>query len=73
LPEDDVRRVWAMGLESVDIGRQRVERHGIDCDLTFGYLTAANKPRHLDALRRWRDAAATRFGYRGYDIVEPAD
>ncbi|WP_342706187.1 FAD-binding oxidoreductase [Burkholderia arboris] len=73
LPEDDVRRVWAMGLESVDIVRQRVERHGIDCDLSGGYLTAANKPRHLDALRRWRDAAAARFGYRGYDIVERAD
>ncbi|MEK2606479.1 FAD-binding oxidoreductase [Burkholderia arboris] len=73
LPEDDVRRVWAMGLESVDIVRQRVERLGIDCDLSGGYLTAANKPRHLDALRRWRDAAAARFGYRGYDIVERAD
>ncbi|VWC61159.1 FAD-dependent oxidoreductase [Burkholderia lata] len=73
LPEDDVRRVWAMGLESVEIVRQRVERYGIDCDLTSGYLTAANKPRHLDALRVWRDTAASRFGYRGYEFVERAD
>ncbi|MDN7907842.1 FAD-binding oxidoreductase [Burkholderia diffusa] len=73
LPDDDVRHVWAMGLESVDIVRQRVERHDIDCDLTFGYLIAANKPRHLDALRKWRDTAARRFDYRGYEIVERAD
>ncbi|CAG9261870.1 gamma-glutamylputrescine oxidase [Burkholderia diffusa] len=73
LPEADVRKIWAMGLESVDIVRRRVERHGIDCDLTFGYLTVANKRRHVDALRKWRDAAASRFGYRGYDIVERAD
>ncbi|KWE60682.1 FAD-binding oxidoreductase [Burkholderia sp. MSMB2157WGS] len=73
LPEDDVRRVWAMGLESVDIVTQRVERHRIDCDLRFGYLTAANKPRHLDALRARRDIAAKRFGYHGYDVVERAD
>jgi gamma-glutamylputrescine oxidase len=62
-----------MGLESVDLVRQRVERHGIDCDLTLGYLTAANKKRHIDALRKWRDTAASRFGYRGYEIVERAD
>lgn len=73
LPDDDVRQIWAMGLESVDLVRQRVARHGIDCDLTIGYLTAANKRRHIDALRKWRDTAASRFGYRGYDIVERAD
>ncbi|RQS67507.1 FAD-binding oxidoreductase [Burkholderia sp. Bp8963] len=73
MPEEDVRRVWAMGLESVDIVRERVATHGIDCDLTFGYLTAANKPRHVDALRAWRDTAASRFGYRGYEYVEHQD
>ncbi|WP_396333553.1 NAD(P)/FAD-dependent oxidoreductase [Burkholderia anthina] len=73
LPDDDVQRIWAMGLESVELVRQRVERHAIDCDLTFGYLTVANKPRHLDGMRKWRDTAASRFGYRGYELVERAD
>ncbi|MGU7784730.1 NAD(P)/FAD-dependent oxidoreductase [Burkholderia sp. PU8-34] len=73
MPEEDVRRVWAMGIESVDIVRQRVEKHRIDCDLTFGYLTAANKPRHVDALRAWRDTAVSRFGYRAYDYIERGD
>jgi len=70
MPEEDVQRVWAMGLESIEIVKERVEKHGIDCNLTFGYLSAANKPRHVDALRAWRDAAESRFGYREYRFVE---
>jgi gamma-glutamylputrescine oxidase len=73
LPEEDVRRIWDMGLESVRIVREQIEQHGIDCDLTFGYLTVANKARHADALQAWRDEAAARFGYRAYRYVEAAD
>ncbi|WP_179400724.1 NAD(P)/FAD-dependent oxidoreductase [Burkholderia guangdongensis] len=73
MPEEDVRRVWSMGLESIEIVKARVDRHRIECDLTFGYLTAANKPRHVDALRAWRDAAASRFGYREYEYVARDD
>ena len=32
-----------------DIVRQRVEKYSIQCDLKFGYLSVADKPRHL----RW--------------------
>ena len=70
MPEEDVRRIWAMGLESVELVKERVAKHRIDCDLTLGYLTAANKPRHVDALRAWREAAESRFGYQGYRYVE---
>ncbi|MFM0071718.1 FAD-binding oxidoreductase [Paraburkholderia sediminicola] len=70
MPEEDVRRVWAMGLESVELVKERVAKHQIDCDLTLGYLTAANKPRHVDALRAWQEAAELRFGYQGYRYVE---
>ncbi|MEX4002084.1 NAD(P)/FAD-dependent oxidoreductase [Paraburkholderia sp. EG285A] len=70
---EDVRRIWDMGLESVDIVREQVEKHHIDCDLTFGYLTAANKPRHVRELQAWRDEAAGRFGYRGFRYVEAAE
>ncbi|MEQ5842365.1 FAD-binding oxidoreductase [Paraburkholderia acidicola] len=70
LPEADVKRVWEMGQETLDIVRMRVEKHGIECDLTSGYLTAANKPRDVDELRRARDDAATRFGYDRLRYVE---
>jgi len=67
---DDVKRVWAMGLETLDIVKERVAKHQIDCALTPGYLTAANKPRDIDSLRRWRDEAARRFGYDRFQYVD---
>jgi gamma-glutamylputrescine oxidase len=45
MPAEDVTRLWAMGLEALEIVRERVTKHQIDCDLRFGYLHAANKPR----------------------------
>lgn len=58
-------------LDLADAGRQllidRIATHGIDCDLTWGYLHAALKPRHLDALaaeaERW-----TGLGHTGFEL-----
>ncbi|UTW09783.1 NAD(P)/FAD-dependent oxidoreductase [Pseudomonas benzenivorans] len=44
---DGVRQLKLMGLEAVEIVRERVERFRIDCDLTWGYCDLANKPSHL--------------------------
>ncbi|WP_439860494.1 NAD(P)/FAD-dependent oxidoreductase [Pseudomonas sp. MBLB4136] len=46
---DGVRQLKLMGLEAVELVRQRVERFAIDCDLTWGYCDLANKPSHLAA------------------------
>ncbi|MGO2766910.1 NAD(P)/FAD-dependent oxidoreductase [Pseudomonas taetrolens] len=46
--KDGVRRMKLMGLEAVEIVRQRVERFNIPCDLTWGYCDLANKPRDLE-------------------------
>ncbi|OUL75415.1 NAD(P)/FAD-dependent oxidoreductase [Paraburkholderia hospita] len=72
MPESDVQRIWKMGLETLDIVKDRVAKHSIDCDLTMGYLTAANKPKHADALRTWRDDAKKRFNHDRYRYIERA-
>lgn len=46
--KEGVRQFKLMGLEAVEIVRERVERFQIDCDLTWGYCDLANKPAHLD-------------------------
>lgn len=46
--KDGVRQMKMMGLEAVEIVRQRVERFNIACDLTWGYCDLANKPRDLE-------------------------
>ena len=60
---EGVRQLKLMGLEAVEIVRQRVERYGIDCDLTWGYCDLANKPRDLQGLAEDADELHG-LGYR---------
>ncbi|MCQ4312454.1 FAD-binding oxidoreductase [Pseudomonas stutzeri] len=48
LGDEGVDALKRMGFEAVDIVRQRIERYGIDCDLTWGYCDLATKQRHVD-------------------------
>ncbi|MFS2156454.1 NAD(P)/FAD-dependent oxidoreductase [Pseudomonas sp. Pseusp122] len=70
---DGVRQLKLMGLEAVEIVRQRIERYGIDCDLTWGYCDLANKPAHLAGFEE--DAAELReLDYRHeLRLVQPQD
>lgn len=47
LGEEGVRELKLMGLEAVEIVRRRIEKHAIDCDLTWGYCDLATRPRDL--------------------------
>lgn len=46
---EGVDAIERMGLEAVDIVKQRVDKYGINCDLTLGYCDLAHKPRHMQA------------------------
>jgi len=60
---DGVRQMKLMGLEAVEIVRQRIERFQIPCDLTWGYCDLANKPGDLEGFAE--DAEELRsLGYR---------
>jgi glycine/D-amino acid oxidase-like deaminating enzyme len=71
--QEGVRQFKLMGLEAVEIVRQRVERYGIDCDLKWGYCDLANKPRELAGFIE--DAEELRgLGYRHeLKLVQPED
>lgn len=58
-----VRDLKLMGLEAVDIVRQRVAQFQIDCDLTWGYCDLANKPSHLEGFAEDM-AELKQLGYR---------
>lgn len=45
--EQGVRELDLMGLEAVQLVRERVERFNIDCDLRWGYCDLATRQRHL--------------------------
>lgn len=48
--KDDARRLWHMSEEAKTMLCDLIDRHGINCDLKWGYLLAALKPRHMKGL-----------------------
>ncbi|MBV1787172.1 FAD-binding oxidoreductase [Marinobacterium sp. D7] len=47
---EGIDAIARMGIEAVEIVRDRVSRHAIDCDLQMGYCDLALKPRHMREL-----------------------
>ena len=68
LGDAGARQMWRMSLEAVEIIEQRVQRHGIACDWTRGYCTAAVKPAHFQDLLRWQREAQDFYGYEHYQL-----
>ncbi|MCA0241080.1 MAG: FAD-binding oxidoreductase [Proteobacteria bacterium] len=60
---DEARRVWAMSIEALDLLRQRIAQHGIDCDWRDGYLGLATSARKGAELQAWADRLERVYGY----------
>ena len=70
LGRDDARRLFGFAEEAKAILRERVARHDIDCDLTWGYVLGASKGRHLERLREDQEALARDYGYEATRLLE---
>lgn len=57
------RRMFDISVAALDLLKDRVARHSIDCDLNWGQLHVAIKPRHETELKAWREELADRYGY----------
>ena len=69
LPADEAQLIWDAGMRAVDLLRQRVQRHKIDCDLRFGYLHAALHDRQMQELLAMRNE----WQAKGYDHLTTLD
>ena len=72
---ETARRLWDVSVEALEFVRDRVARHGIDCDLHWGHLHVATKPRQRDELLDLQRELAESYGYHsprflGRDGVE---
>ncbi len=59
----DARRLFDVSVAALDLLRERVARHAIDCDLNWGQVHVAIKPRHVTELQGWREELAKDYGY----------
>ena len=66
--KERARLLWDLGEESKNLVKQRVARHGIDCDLKPGVIHAGIKPSHAKEMQD--HARSLRDGY-GYQHVRP--
>ncbi|MDR5867660.1 NAD(P)/FAD-dependent oxidoreductase [Halomonas koreensis] len=64
------REIWEMSREAVRLTAELVERHGIPCEMAWGYLHAAVKPRHVRELEAFREQLARDYDYDALDWLE---
>lgn len=61
--KEDARRMFDVSVEALDLLKERVARHSIDCDLHWGQVHVAIKPRQEAELKAWREELAGQYGY----------
>jgi gamma-glutamylputrescine oxidase len=52
--------LFELGYRGHDIIARRVQQYGIDCDLKYGYMDVALKPRQLEQQKQWHEALCAR-------------
>lgn len=71
--DEGVNAIWQMGFEAVDIVKQRITEHDIDCDLQLGYCDLAIKPRHMIALVQDLAELQTKGQGEGFTLLEKSN
>ena len=69
---DDARKLWELVEDAKALLRDRVERHGIRCALTWGFVLAALKDRHLAELAEAEAELRDGHGYPGLERLDRA-
>ncbi|MGR4067657.1 NAD(P)/FAD-dependent oxidoreductase [Billgrantia sp. C5P2] len=70
LGRERARDVWELSREAVRLTTELIERHAIPCDLAWGYLHAAVKPRHVRELQQMQERLARDYGYEALSWLE---
>jgi gamma-glutamylputrescine oxidase len=65
----DARRAWDMSIEGMQLQRDFIAKHSIDCDYQPGHMILGLKKRHDDALREEIETLATRYDYHSLRLV----
>jgi gamma-glutamylputrescine oxidase len=66
----DARRLWDISIEGMELTRELIERDRIDCDLVWGHMHVAIKPRQREELLEWQREQEGGYGYRKLRFME---
>jgi gamma-glutamylputrescine oxidase len=70
---ENARRMWNISLEGLQLIRDRVAKYDIDCDLHWGQMHVAIKPRQRDDLLHEQREAEEKYDYRRLRLLERAE
>ena len=59
----DARRVFDLSIAALDLIRQRIAAHAIECEWQDGFLGVATSPRKAQVLAGWAQHMADAYGY----------
>jgi len=63
-------QLWDMSVEAVQLAVTLIKHHNIQCDLKFGHIDAAIKPRHYVELLRHQQQLQGEYNYRSMRMLE---
>jgi gamma-glutamylputrescine oxidase len=66
----DARRMWDVSVEGMNLQRDLIARHAIDCDYVPGHMIVGLKRRHDDALRAEVEHLAAKYDYHSLRFVD---
>jgi len=65
--KQDAQKIWASSLTGLDLLRERIRKHNIDCDLQAGHAHVALKPRQAEELRQWQEDLSQNYHYQSLE------
>lgn len=63
LSAEDSRRAWDISAEGLNLIRERIATHGIDCDYSPGYLSLSVREKKTRILEKWARHVIETHGY----------
>jgi gamma-glutamylputrescine oxidase len=67
---DAAKAMWQVTADGLDLVRERVQRHAIDCELSWGQLHVAVKQRQRNDLKAECEELAEEYGYRSVSFLD---
>lgn len=67
------RQMWDVSVEGVALLRSLIARHHIECDLRWGYMEVALKPRQREELRMQQHKLENLYRYSSLRLLEKAE
>jgi len=73
LGKETAHHLWDISVEAIQLALSLIKEHSIECDLKFGHIDAAIKPRHRDDLLRHMDQLQKDYQYQNTRFLERSE